>query len=122
MSPKLWLVRIIQLFTFEKEAGIVLRNETSVEPERKKKTGQKDLKTDRKTDLKKEKELSFLLFCLSEVLPFVGSVVLMFCPFYVLFFFGFVFLSFYQIVFLFICLSVYLSDQKYPLGISRLSL
>jgi hypothetical protein len=52
VGPKLWFVRVIQLFTFEKEAGIVLWNETSVEPERKKnKTDEKDLKTDRKTDL-----------------------------------------------------------------------
>jgi hypothetical protein len=51
VGPKFWLVRIVQLFTFEKEAGIVVWNETSVEPESKKKTGQKDQKTDRKTDL-----------------------------------------------------------------------
>ncbi len=81
MGPKFWLVRIVQLFTFEKEAGIVLGNETSVEPERKnktdeqdrktylkkdrktsvepeskKKTDEKDLKTDRNTYLKKDKE------------------------------------------------------------------
>ncbi len=56
MSPQLWLVRIVQLFTFEKEAGIVLGNETSVEPESPKNTDERDRKTYLKKDRLKEKQ------------------------------------------------------------------